>query len=392
MELKRKLPNWIKAWSQLMDNSEAPNIYNKWTAVSMIASALERKCFLSWDKKIYPNFFIILVGDAGCRKGTAMSPAREMLDECNFKIAADATTKEKLVSRLEEANTPFETMDGGFMQYCALTIFSEEFTVFLGYDNKDLMQWMADWYDCKNIWRYETKHNEVNAIEGMWVNLIGATTPELLQSSLPRESFGGGLNSRIVYVYASPLDVKMIPFPHHAKKNDTLYGQLKHDLELMHLIAGEFIPDKSYESCWLNWYPRSKDIELNEDRRMTGYMNRRGTHLHKLAMIMNISSGRDLTLTDKDFNDALKLLEETERVMKKTFEGVGRSQLASLMTNIVSLVRIKKEVPYSKLIRDFHYDADEREFAVAITTLRQSKLLELRKDEGTGETLVCYLG
>lgn len=193
MDLKRELPDWIEAWLQYMFSTESPTIYHKWVAVSMIASVLERKVFLNWDKKIYPNFYIVLVGPPAARKGTAMWPGRELLDNMNVKIAADATTREKLIRRLKDASDTFE-LNGQIHSYSALTIYSEELTVFLGYGNQELMQNMADWYDCKANWKYETKHQGIDDIDGVWVNLIGATTPGLLQDSLPRESFGGGLN------------------------------------------------------------------------------------------------------------------------------------------------------------------------------------------------------
>lgn len=381
MQLERNLPDWIQGWLTYMQNNEAPTLYHEWCAVSMIASVLERKCYLQWDKKIYPNFYIVLVGDAGCRKGTAMSPARELLEKLQVKIAADATSKEKLVHRLQEAgNTNYEALNGEIFNYAALTIFSEEFTVFLGYNNSELMQWLADWYDCKNNWKYETKHQGINSVEGVWVNLMGATTPELLQGSLPRESFGGGLNSRIIYVYASPQDVKMIIFPHHIENDAQLLEQLEYELEVIKLTSGQFTPDATYEREWEKWYPISKHIRLGDDRRMAGYMNRRGTHLHKLAMIMNASRGGGMLLTGEDFKRAMNLLERTEQVMAKTFEGVGKSSLAALMTNIVNFTRVRGAVQYSELLRHFHYDADEREFSVALATLSHAQLIKINRD------------
>jgi len=139
MELNLELEDWYEGWLHYMKDSEAPLLYNKWVAISMLAAVLERKVFLSWDKLIYPNFYIVLVGPPGCRKGTAMSPGRAVLDEMNVKLAADATTKEKLASRLEDATDNFEAADGQIYPYAAMTIFSEEFTVFLGYGNVCLL-------------------------------------------------------------------------------------------------------------------------------------------------------------------------------------------------------------------------------------------------------------
>lgn len=383
MELNRELDDWYDAWLEYRKNTEAPQLYNKWVAVSMIASVLERKVYLRWDKRIYPNLYIVLVGPPGCRKGTAMSPGRELLDEMNVKIAADATSKEKLSSRLKEASDNFEALDGQIHSYAALTIFSEEFSVFLGYGNIELMQWMSDWYDCKNKWKYETKHQGIDEIEGVWVNLIGATTPELLQESMPRESFGGGLNSRIIYVYADQKE-KIVIFPFLTLQDEALKDQLARDLQIMRLISGEYEPTQSYLDEWERWYPEQYANHMSQDDRMGGYIDRRPTHLHKLAMIFNASRGGGLKLTDHDFNRARNLLEETERHMSKTFAGVGKSEFSSVMNRALQYIRMHGKVAYSEVLKRFYYDADDRSLATIIATLERAKLIRLSREEPEG--------
>jgi len=392
MELKRDLQDWYEAWLKYMDNSESPTIYNKWVAISMISAVLERKVFLQWDKKLYPNFYTVLVGPPGCRKGTAMSPGREILEELNIKIAADATTKEKLASRLKEASDTFEAMDGQIHSYAAMTIFSEEFTVFLGYGNVELMQWMSDWYDCKPKWKYETKHQGIDEVDGVWVNLLGATTPELLQESMPRESFGGGLNSRIIYVFADR-KAKLVVFPFQLEGQDEIREMLVRDLQIIRLMSGEFTPADSYLKRWGEWYPQQHNKQ-NEDDKMSGYMERRPTHIHKLAMAFNASRGGNMTLTDVDFDRALTLLSETERNMNKTFAGVGKSQFAAVMNRVLQVIRIKREVKYSELLKQFYYDADDKSMGMIVATLERANLIKLDRTriEGHRDFYCVYRG
>jgi hypothetical protein len=372
-----------------MDNSEAPKIYNRWVAISMIAAVLERKVFLTWDKRLYPNFYTVLVGPPGCRKGTAMGPGRAVLEEMNVKIAADATTKEKLASRLKEASDNFEALDGQIHTYAALSIFSEEFTVFLGYGNVELMQWMSDWYDCKPKWKYETKHQGVDEVDGVWVNLLGATTPELLQESMPRESFGGGLNSRIIYIFADRKE-KLVIFPFEQEGKSELREMISRDLQIMRLTSGEFVPDESYLKRWKEWYPKQHNPP--QDDKMAGYMHRRPTHIHKLSMVFNASRGGNLTLTDVDFDRAVGLLSETERNMNKTFAGVGQSQFASVMNRALQMIRLNNEVLYSDLLAKFYFDADDSTMSMIIATLERANLIKLKRTKGHRDFYCIYRG
>ena len=69
----RLLDDWITRYLELNDNSEPPICYHLWTAIVTIAACMQRKCYLDWGMTaIYPNFYAILVGPPGGRKGTAM--------------------------------------------------------------------------------------------------------------------------------------------------------------------------------------------------------------------------------------------------------------------------------------------------------------------------------
>ena len=61
--MARKLNDWIDSYLEYTKNSEPPDLYKEWVAVSVVASILQRKCSLPWgDITFYPNMYIILVG------------------------------------------------------------------------------------------------------------------------------------------------------------------------------------------------------------------------------------------------------------------------------------------------------------------------------------------
>lgn len=391
MEIKRELPDWIEGWLQYRDNSEAPTIYNKWVAISMIASVLERKVFLRWDKLIYPNFYIVLVGPPAGGKGVAMGPGRDVLDDMSIRIAADATTKEKLAMRLQEASDDYQSSETGeLMSQSAMTIYSEEFTVFLGYGNQEMMPWLCDWYDCKKKWDYQTKHQNDTTVNNLWLNIIGATTPELLQDVLPRESFGSGLNSRIMFIFASGRE-KMVLFPFAKEGQEELLEKLKNDLQLIRLMRGEYIPSESYLKGWEKWYPAQRNFQLGGDPRMAGYVGRRPTHIHKLAMVINASRDGNLILEEEDLNRAIEYMKEAENRMLQTFAGIGRSSTAPITSAVLSFIRVRGSVRYSEVCEQFKYDANTKELTLVLATLEHAKLIKNEKIEGERDFMVVYI-
>ena len=164
-------------------NSEPPTQFREWAAIATVAAALQRKCVLQWGEleRFYPNLYVVLIGPSGSRKGTAMRPALELLQELGIKMASEAITREALIRELKQANANQPDLKTGTMHlHASLTIFSPELTVFLGYQNKQLMSDLTDWYDCRDRWTYRTKGAGVDEIIGVWINLFGGTTPELI--------------------------------------------------------------------------------------------------------------------------------------------------------------------------------------------------------------------
>lgn len=271
--LKRKLPDWLTGYLQYTDQSESPTIYNVWTALSVAASALQRKCWLQWDVPTYPNLYTVLVGPSGCRKGTAMFYGRELLDELGINLSSDSITREALIRELNEAGG-YSPVEGGQVYHSSMTIHSPELTVFLGYDNKQLMVDLTDWYDCRDPWRYTTKTSGKDHIRASWVNLLGATTPAMLQATMTSDAFGGGLAARVIFVYAAHKG-KHVAFPFLIKEDEELRKNLAHDLTAISTLSGRFDLGDSFFAPWEKFYANEDKSVIFTDDRFEGYMQRR---------------------------------------------------------------------------------------------------------------------
>ena len=92
--MSRRVTNWVDGFVEYTGKSESPEVYRKWTALSMLGGALQRKCRLNWGLfDLYPNMYVVLVGPSGVGKTGAMSPGKKMLRELDVPISADAATR-----------------------------------------------------------------------------------------------------------------------------------------------------------------------------------------------------------------------------------------------------------------------------------------------------------
>jgi len=379
----RKLPDWIEGFQLYMKNTEPPESFILWTAISVVAAALQRKCLLKWGTiTFYPNLYILLVGPSASRKGTAMGPGTQLLEDANIPLAADSTTREALIRRLKQSrNDPVVDTDTGKVEaHSSMTIFSEEFTVFLGYHNNEMMSALCNWYDCKKVWRYETISRDVEKIHGVWVNLMGATTPELIKSSMPLDAIGGGLTTRIIGVFESEKGKDVI-IPFQTPEEIELYQYLLWDLEKISLFKGEYHYTEGFIDRWTEWYTNASGSDpIFSDPRFAGYIGRRPSHILKLSMVMSASrrpEKENLIITKEDIDRAIMILEKTELKMPRIFSGVGKSDISGLIPEVMAYLSVHKKASKAQILRAFISDADDFVIDRVIRTLESMDYIQV---------------
>ena len=382
---KRVLSDWYNSYIEYTHGrsedprSEPPINYHRWMAVVTIAAALQRKCRMKWGSiTFYPNFYVILVAPAGqARKGTAMNFAKGFLDQLMIPMSSDATSLQALIKRMSECtNTEEEADEGYFESHSSLTAFSPELTVFLGFANKELISNLCDFYDCRDKFIYETISRSTEEIIGVFLNLVGATTPELIQGSMSPETIGSGLPSRMVFVY-EPRIIKRVVCPFYAlsEEGKILEEQLMKDLIQIRSLRGDFKISKDFLDLWTNWYGNYSDICPFDPLHFGGYWERRPAHIMKVSMVMSASRSNDMVLTATDLKRAIDLLEETERKMPKVFSKVGQSEQADNIRSVMNFVARYGEVSMTQLMEEFLMFLSEQELDQILGSLRASKYI-----------------
>lgn len=378
---QRNVPDWIEGYLAYTEDSEPPKLFKEWCAVSVIAAALQRKCRLEWGTTVfYPNLYIVLTAPAGkARKGTAMAPARKFIDRIGIPLAAEAVTREALIRTLKESESVVST-ENGIIVHSSLTVFSPELTVFLGYNNTQLMSDLTDWFDCSEKWVYRTKTAGTDDISGVFINMLGATTPDLIRSTLPLDAIGGGLTSRMIFVFEEKKG-KIVPFPFVSEETRKLETKLYYDIECINMLQGQFKFTKEFLSRWGDWYTAQEGknpFGANYNKAFDGYIERRPTQVLKLSMVMNASRTDEMVLDEPDLARAIDLLERTEKKMPRAFGGIGMSQNAQLTYAISELIaRSPNGVTMTEIMRAHTFNGTTSDISDALEILVQSKMVRI---------------
>ncbi len=309
-----------------------------------------------------------------------MRAGRWFLDELNIPLTAESTTREALIKSIEDSLriVQFDTK-GDSMKHCSVSCFSEELVVFMGTNklkNADLIAALCDWFDCRDKWEYDTKHQGRNTIYGVFFNLLGGTTPDMLASSMFLEAIGGGLPSRMIFVVAWDKE-KYVAFPQYNKDELALREMLKSDLEQIHNIAGEYTFTPEALDLYENWYLNISIKEGIDDPRFYGYTERRATHMKKLSIICSASSTNDTVISTADLKRALSLMYKVEAPMPQAFGYLGRWEFAPLMIEIHEEIIKRGSMTEGEVIAKFVKEADFRSLQAILLQLRRGGMIDV---------------
>ena len=393
--MTRNFTNWLDAYMEYTKDTESAPIFHKWVAMSAVASVLARKVWLEVGRlKIYPNMYVVLTAEPGvARKTQAINYMTPLLREiAGVKLSADAITKEALTMDIAAALDSAMMPDGTIAEHCSLSIISKEFESFLGQkkDNTKMLVFLTDIFDAPSKWEYKTKGSGEDSAVAACVNLLAATTPGSIASSLPVQAIGGGLTSRIMFVWAKGRQ-KKVTAPEKPSKE--LEKKIISDLVAISRITGPYILSTECFTLWDEWY-QSYDEEnagrLAQDKAFRGWYSRKPLYIQKLAVIHTAMKSNSTVVEWDAFVSAIKDIEDVEKNMGNTFNAVGRNELSPDVNTVLVEIKARKAVSEAVLLQIMWRDVDAKKFDNVIETAIRTNKIKREFQGPDGERGVWY--
>jgi hypothetical protein len=342
----RILKDWIKAYMDYSSYAEAPDKMHFWVAVSTIAGALRRQVWI--DQGYFqwtPNFYIIFVAPPGIvSKSTTLSIGMKLLKSIDgIKFGPDAVTWQALIQALADAKEDIMMPNGEYHPMSAITIASSEFGTFLNPNDREMVDVLVSLWDGQlGVWEKTTKTQGSDRIENPWINIAACTTPGWIAGNFPEYLIGGGFTSRCIFVFAREKR-KLVAYPSAdiPPEFHTLQKNLIHDLEAISLLRGPFVLSQEAINWGTAWYKRhyeDPNRDLNNER-FAGYLARKQTHIHKLAMVISASYKNELVITEQDLKVSSMIVTSLEADMPQVFDLIGVQGQAKFSTEVVNVVR-----------------------------------------------------
>ncbi len=386
--MKRNSTSWLREYMKYTAQSESPDIFHLWTAVSMIGGALRRQVWI--DQRYFqwtPNFYIVLVGPPGvAAKSTSVRAGTALLEGVEgIHFGPQSMTWQALTQSLEAAQELVPFPNDEYLPMSCLTCSVTELGTFLRPDDKEFMDVLVSLWDGQlETWRRSTKTQGEDIIQNPWINIIGCTTPAWLRNNFPDAMIGGGLTSRIVFVYG---DRKrhLVPYPADVidfEKFKSDAERLTYDLNIIAQIKGAYELDKAAKTWGASWYKHhwSTRPDHMASERYGGYIARKQTHLHKLAIVLAAGQRCELVITEGDLIIANQMVTALEADMATVFEAIGVASTSKHVNEMLAYLHAFKRMTQRALWRRLMPVMDSREFDEATGAAVKAGYIKLVND------------
>lgn len=419
---KQEAPgNLFDLYFRYMKETESPLVFHRWSLIAAVSAFLGRSFYLPFGTtRIFPNCYVMLIGNPGTRKSFAIKAAKRTLARAGYdKFSAEKTTKEKFLLDLEglpenygESNASTSSNGSGRgRNYRAesttandvlanldlgsdtaihdgspreVFIAADEFNEFSGSGNLDFLSLLGslwDWDDELTTYKHRLKNSKSLSIYQPTISILGGNTHTGFQEAFPVQSIGQGFMSRLILVHGEPSGRK-IAFPE--KPPEYLAEELTRAFgEIREKVSGEARITEPARRALDMIYRTWQELE---DYRFKHYSTRRFTHLLKLVLIC--AAIRYSTLIDmQDVLLANTLLTYTESTMTKALGEFGKSRNSEAAQAVMTaLYDAKEPMPFEKLWKVVSRDLEKREQLVDILSgLQQAGKIQPPEPGATGK-------
>ena len=395
---------------------EITTLFTVWSTLFVLSSAIKREAWVRFGpKKLYSNFYCILVGPAGiAHKTEAINDAvellerfQELIEDEDFKIMktinviSDKASPEALLEAMHPKNKEprnkqgfyFKDADGKpklnpstgrpmwYLKTAEAAIIAHEFSTFMGLQkyNTGLSDNLLALYDCDRPFSWRTVKRKQIILKNLHTTLIAGTTLASFRTSVSEGSRSDGFLSRTILVYCPRTEGRKFSRPRQvpgAPSQEELSKRLKWIAEN---AIGEFDLSPEADKYYDHWYDKWKD-ELEGDSQYQGLKSRMNVMVLKIALLLRVSryDSRNRIIDLQDIKDAILLIKKTwfeALPMVRGFEG----DVKPFVGRLEEYIRTRVEVGRLKLQRQGKFTASE--LREGLTLLSEEGKIEIYRND-----------
>lgn len=401
----------FERWQRLMKDVCSPQTYVDFGFYYLIAAALQRRVWVGPSHfPLYPNLYVILVGEPGLGKGVTIKPVADMIkhhklkkpssdadvgamanyivganpkdekkDDLLFPVIAEAITYEALV-QLVAASTRFinykkfdekiQKETTAIYSHASACFCLEELSSLFRKHADDAVNFLLCAWDCGD-YDYITKNSGKDRIRRCCLSLLAGTTTNFMQKTFSSALIGEGFTARTIFIYETSNRSQSLSRPELTPEQQEDADIIRRHVFMLSKLYGPatYTPEawEFLEHWWKNDHTTKR---VNRSPKMLPYYAKKNMQVQKIAMAMHFGETTDsMVIGLETVQRALAVLDHVERKMHLALTFNARNPLAPISRNILAFLVQNCTASFDELFLEFSDDVNTLELNECLSYL-----------------------
>lgn len=327
-----------------------------------LSTVVSRRVWIPWGRRaIYPNLYVLLVGDAGNGKSIAMDFYTMLMQEAEKQgcfddrlapLSYSVETPQGLLRFMAgnpKARPPIESTvkflskfpNGAICEVHPITIKANEFTNFIGMDQEGWMGMLNDISD-RDSYTYRTKGQGEDVLTAPYVCLFGGLPTESSHELQRAKVIASGFARRTIFQFGVRKWDDPHPFLTETPTQLEAFNRLLLHLKKLPKLWGGVNWTPAATAFYDKWY-REHTVQVPKRApQVRSWYGTKPDHVLRLSILVMLSEydfdPTKLELHDKHLQLAIHFLEQMESELYRVFGGTGRNDLMPVVAAIHAYV------------------------------------------------------
>lgn len=340
------MKNFLDNYMLYSASNEAPATYHFWAGLSALSHLIGARVYTHLGGRLtfYPNMYILLVGEPGFMKSTALYQARDLVETIPYIAQAPASTsKEGIVKLMTMKDSPairsYEPEKGQYVRYSQLAIFASEFVSLLNAagNPNGTVEFLTDiWDRTGRTYRQFFMSSGDSDIVSPYISILAGLTPTLLKNLITSKVISMGMSRRNLVIYSDKPSERAIPFPETTPEQEEAWRHCVTHAKVLQGVWGKFEWEPEAKQLYDSWYRGFKPKVMEEvSPILRNFFMTKAEYVIKISMLLAVGEvPPKLIHTRANFQRALDLVTSVERGAVTLFEGSGANRLTTVIGEV----------------------------------------------------------
>lgn len=341
--------SYISDYLKVVEGTEAPLEFHVWSMLSTLSVFAGRRFWFPFGPfTFYTNLYVVLVGDPGTCKTSALSIGKGIVRATKVcPVAASQITKEALAQKMSSTlegkpkKDPFEGQrffqsGDRKVEYNQYAIFATELTQFIGVNPLGFLEFLTAVWDEPQI-EVETKHKGHDFVAGPYITMLACMTPDIVKGFLKMNILSSGFARRTAFVFSNT--PSSVPIPEFTTEQEAAQLRCVQFGQTLQKFSGAFDWTQDLKDFYVPWYNQNKGELKDKAPALQGWYRSKPEMLFKLSMLVALSENPELRMMDLGhYKTALRFCQMVEKNLERVFEGTGLNPNAAVANQVCRML------------------------------------------------------